>query len=189
MRPKAREGRAPSGVQLSLLMAMSGDTLSHLHAPDERGHWRLARPDDGPSIIAMCLRLYEEDPSPLRVDAEGVQRTLEVLARQPERGRAVVLEQGGRLLGYALLVSYWSNERGGEMCFVDELFVDRQARGRGHATALIEELAREGTPLWPAGSVALALEVTPTNARAQALYSRLGFVAAKNTTMVRLKGR
>jgi GNAT superfamily N-acetyltransferase len=156
-------------------------------SPVPAARWRLATPEDGPHIITLCLRLYEEDPSPLRVDAEGVRRTLEVLHAQPTRGRAVVLAQGARLLGYALLISYWSNERGGEMCFVDELFVESTARGQGHATALIEELARESTPLWPSGSVALALEVTPTNARARALYARLGFTPARNATMLRLR--
>jgi hypothetical protein len=35
------------------------------------------------------------------------------------------------LLGYALLIPYWSNEFGGVLLFVDELFVLREVRNRG----------------------------------------------------------
>jgi ribosomal protein S18 acetylase RimI-like enzyme len=45
-------------------------------------------------------------------------------------------------------------------------------RGRGHGSALIEQLAREEH-----AAVGVQLEVTNGNARALALYSRLGFRA------------
>jgi hypothetical protein len=40
--------------------------------------------------------------------------------------------------------------------------------------------------LWPGIPVALELEITPTNAKARALYERLGFAVKRNTTMRRL---
>src|SRR5437016_4012748 len=98
-----------------------------------RPMWRPATSADDDEIIRMALALYEEDPSPDPVPAEQTRRTLAVLQSEPARGRVVVLEIAGALAGYAFLIAYWSNELGGEVAVIDELFVDREHRGMGHA--------------------------------------------------------
>jgi GNAT superfamily N-acetyltransferase len=128
------------------------------------------------------LALYEEDPAPTPVTLEGALRTLGRLEAEPVRGRAVLHGDGFGVDAYALLCSFWSNELGGEVCIVDELYVVPSARGRGIASRLIGGLA--GRELaWFRDAVALELEVTPGNARARALYARLGFAAYKNALM------
>jgi GNAT superfamily N-acetyltransferase len=143
--------------------------------------WRLATPADDDAIVASSLALYVEDPSPERVDDAQVRRTLVALRAEPLRGRAVVLDVDDRVAGHAFLIAFWSNELGGDVCTLDELYVAPRARGAGHASALIESLARGH--LYP-GAVALQLEVTPRNADAMRLYQRLGF-AGKNVGLRR----
>ena len=145
--------------------------------------WRLATADDDPAVLEMFQALYREDPSPDPVPDEQLLRTLRVLREEPVRGRAIVLQSGGACVGYALLVSFWSNELGGEVANIDELYVAPDHRGRGAGTRLVEQLSRG--ELWGKVPVAIDLEVTPDNHRAKALYERLGFVAAKNTVMRR----
>lgn len=142
--------------------------------------WRLALPEDDDAIVALGRGLYEEDPGPDPVDPERLRHTLARLRLEPLRGRAAALELGGRVAGYALLISYWSNELGGEVCNIDELFVEAGARRRGWGRALFEAL--RGSALWPEQPVAFMLEVTPTNHQARALYERIGFVG-KNLSM------
>ena len=72
----------------------------------------------------MCLGLYREDPGPRPVAREQIEHTLAMLRDEPSRGRVLVLEVDGRPEGYALLIAFWSNELGGEVCEVDELFVN-----------------------------------------------------------------
>ena len=91
-----------------------------------------------------------------------------------------MLEVEGRVAGYALLVAFWSNEYGGEVCCVDELYVVPGARGRGFGSALFEGIGR----LWGREPVAVALEVRPENTRALSLYRRLGF-SGKNIVLRR----
>jgi GNAT superfamily N-acetyltransferase len=135
--------------------------------------WRAATADDDDAIVDLCLALNREDPGPYPVDAAQVRRTLAALRREPLRGRAVVLDVEGGVAGYALLVSFWSNELGGEVCEVDELYVRPALRSRGHGSALFDAI--ESGALWDAGAVGIALGVTDGNARARALYERLGF--------------
>jgi GNAT superfamily N-acetyltransferase len=137
--------------------------------------WRPASESDDDVLVEMCRGLYREDPAPFAGDAGPMRETLATLRREPWRGRAVVLEVGRQVVGYALLIAYWSNEFGGEVCAVDELYVTREFRGRGHGAALFQAIERGD--VWPAPVVALALGTTPGNARARRLYERLGFVA------------
>ena len=95
----------------------------------------------------------------------------------------MICDVEGRTVGYALLISFWSNELGGEVCNIDELL--RCYRGRGLATALLKELAEKEQSVWPIRPAALALEVISQNERARALYERLGF-RGKNLAMRRL---
>jgi ribosomal protein S18 acetylase RimI-like enzyme len=142
--------------------------------------WRDARAEDDDAVAVLFLALNEEDPGPAPVGERQVRLTLTELRRNPIRGKAVVLDIDGHAQGYALLMSFWSNELGGDVCTVDEIFVAREERSRGHATALLQSL----NAVWGRPMVAAALEISPTNERAGALYRRLGFQVS-NTTMVR----
>jgi GNAT superfamily N-acetyltransferase len=137
--------------------------------------WRVASAEDDECVVAMCMALNAEDPGPALVLPQQVRRTLDKLRQEPARGRAVVCDIGGRAVGYALLISFWSNELGGEVCTVDELYVLPEHRGSGLGTALLQGLAGADQSLWPAEAAALALEVSPRNERARALYERLAF--------------
>src|SRR5689334_19106210 len=147
--------------------------------------WRAARPDEDDLIVAMCLELYREDPGPAPVAPERVRHTLRVLRHEPSRGQAIVLEIDQRPIGYAFLIAFWSNELGGEVCEVDELFVTREYRNQGYGRSLFTEIER-GT-LWRLPVAAISLGVTPDNARARRLYERLGF-ATVGISMARQSG-
>jgi len=149
--------------------------------------WRLATERDDDVLVEMYLGLYREDPGPLPSDARHMGGTLATLRREPWRGRAVVLDVGQRVVGYALLIAFWSNELGGEVCEVDELFVTGDFRGRGHGTALFEAIERG--EVWPVPVVAVALGITPGNARARRLYERLGFAAVGVSMVKKVRGR
>lgn len=97
--------------------------------------WRSATADDDRAIVRLYMALNKEDPGTTPADPAQAQRTLALFRDTPERGHCVVLDQGGGSVeGYALLVSYWSNELGGLVCCVDEMYVAPQARGLGRGT-------------------------------------------------------
>lgn len=146
------------------------------------GVWRMAQPADDESVVEMCLGLFDEDPGPLPVAGTNMRATLAHLRRDPGRGRAVVLDVEQQVSGYALLIPFWSNELGGEICEVDELFVAPEHRNRGYGSSLFAAIAQGD--LWPLPVAAIVLGVTPNNLAARRLYERLGFAAA-GVAMVR----
>jgi GNAT superfamily N-acetyltransferase len=143
---------------------------------------RAATADDHDVLVAMMGALYVEDPSVHTMTADKALRTLQTLASEPIRGKAIVLGMSGATAGYALLASVWSNELGGTVCVVDEIYVAPAHRGAGLATWLVTSLRERTTP-WFTDAVAFELEVSPANTRARALYERMGFRAKRNTTL------
>lgn len=144
--------------------------------------WRSTVEAEDAVVVRHMLALYAEDPAPVPVLAEQCQHTLRRLRAEPQRGVAIGCEGSAGLVGYALLCSFWSNELGGEVCIIDELFVAPAERGRGHATELVKSLLARQMP-WFRDAVAVELEVTPGNGRARRLYERLGFRAYANALM------
>ena len=147
--------------------------------PSAENLWRNASALDDERIIALCLALYAEDPSVRPVPADHTRATLARFRAEPVRGKALVLEVDGRVEGYSLLASFWSNELGGELCTVDEIYVSPAHRGRGHARRILGDLLA-GSELWGRLPKAFDLEVTPDNLKARAFYESLGFKPAKN---------
>lgn len=127
---------------------------------------------DRAAITAMCMALYAEDPGLSAMTPAQIHRTLDAFAHQPLRGQAVVLELApGDLLGYALLVPFYSNEQGGLSCDVDELYVLPTHRSLGLGSSLFPAI--ESGTFGP--FIAISLITTPENLRARRLYERLGF--------------
>src|ERR1700685_3310922 len=140
----------------------------------------LTRDEDPSEVLAMMRALYVEDPASFPVDQGRFPHTIEFLLADPSRGSVIVFTQERVTCGYAILIPYWSNEFGGTMLFVDEVFVVPEARNRGIAHRFFEFLA-ETRPFDP---VAIALEVTPGNLRAQSLYHSIGFHPRRNATLI-----
>jgi GNAT superfamily N-acetyltransferase len=132
-----------------------------------------------PDVLRMMRELYEIDGQELRANPASFHSTIDYLLANPASGRIVLFTDGSVLHGYALLVSYWSNEWGGVVLLLDELFVDKEFRGRGIAKAFFKYLEHER----PFGAVVVALEVSSHNSRARALYESLGFTERYLRTM------
>src|ERR1051325_3070927 len=85
---------------------------------------------DSPGVLAMMRALYAEDSPAGRVDESRFPATLQTLMENPERGRMVLFRRAEELVGYSILIPYWSNEFGGNLLFVDELYVVPEARSQ-----------------------------------------------------------
>lgn len=137
-------------------------------------------------VVAMMAGLVAEDPASGGTGCPGGVRTVEHFLSDPAAGRIVLFFEPAEASprGYGILVPYWSNEFGGRIVFVDELYVVAGARGRGLARGFLETVERER----PFGARAVFLEVSATNARARSVYAAAGYEVRTHTTMVRLLG-
>ena len=126
----------------------------------------------------MMRELSHEDPGTEKITNKKISLTFRELSNNPKRGRIVVFEKAKAIIGYALLIPYWSNEYGGN---IDELYVKPEHRERGIATSFLKRVL-----LAKHEAVALQLEVTPTNTRARNYYRKFGFKKSKNLHLMRV---
>lgn len=130
-------------------------------------------------VVEMMRSLYMEDGAAHPVNHSIFPAAVEHLVSHPSAGQIVLIRSGNQLRGYALLIPYWSNEFGGILLFVDELFVSSAYRNHGIGRRFFLYLEQKR----PFDAVALALEVGPDNRSARRLYESLGFVQRRNATL------
>lgn len=134
-------------------------------------------------VVEMMQGLYQEDPASYKgMDPENFALTIKHFLSEPSSGSIMLFISDTIIIGYAILVPYWSNEFGGNILFVDEIFVRPDRRGQGIAKRFFSYLEVQR----PFGATACALEVTKRNSKARALYSSLGFIPRENELMIRI---
>lgn len=130
-------------------------------------------------LAKMIFSLYEEDPAGEPVTLEHIQRTAREARKKPEKLHIHLLWNESEPVGYAIINFFWSNEHGGDVVNIDEIYVVPEARNQGFGTAFFQELNN----LYPEAR-GFKLEASPSNVRAIAMYRRLGFSDATNLHMV-----
>jgi GNAT superfamily N-acetyltransferase len=118
-----------------------------------------------PLIRAYC-EFYEVEP-----DDDGLRTMFRTLINDPSQGAVFIAHDGARAVGFASLDWKWSSLKAARIGFLEDLFVDPEARGKGIADALIEVCAGRCREL---GMPALQWETAPDNHRAQQVYNRTG---------------
>ncbi len=120
----------------------------------------------------LYLTLAEEfysSPAVLHaVPREYFTRTFDEMTRSSDYTQGYILCDGDSPVGYGLLAKTYSQEAGGKVIWIEELYVREGARGKG----LGKEFFAFANTL---GAKRLRLEVEPDNERAIALYHALGF--------------
>jgi GNAT superfamily N-acetyltransferase len=88
-----------------------------------------------PLMRAYC-DFYESSPAD-----EGVIAMARTLVSDPSQGAVFIAREEGRAIGFATLDWKWSMLKGARIGYLEDLFVDPAARGRGTADALIQVCA------------------------------------------------
>ncbi len=138
--------------------------------------------EDFEAFGRMVLTLYTEDPEGEPVTVDKIRLTVKEAEEHPDKLMIVMFEHEGSIIGYSILTFFWSNEHGGDIINIDEVFVEPAYRSQGIGTAFINSLFGR----FPS-AIALKLEVSQSNHRAKRGYERVGFTDAPNLHMIKTK--
>ena len=97
-------------------------------------HYRPMGNSDTETVSALIKALYREDPAGEAMTDEKIRHTFDQLSARPDTGVVLVFETDFRIIGYALLINFWSNEYGGIVLIIDELYLVPAFRGQGVGT-------------------------------------------------------
>ena len=129
---------------------------------------RPAREDELEELLPL-MRAYcdfYESRRPTRACDDGAQAD-----HRSSQGAVFIARQDGQAIGFATLDWKWSMLKGARIGYLEDLFVDPDARGHGTADALIQVCADRCREL---GMPALEWLTAPDNHRAQKVYNRTG---------------
>ena len=149
--------------------------------PDAKDGFRVvaAGRDEAGRLVAAVRRFHDESGHEVGPEQAAA---IHALCADASLGRAWLLTDGRRDVGYAL--AYWrhSIDHGGRVAVLDDLWVEPGLRGRGSGTHLLRAaLAHmEGS-----GARAVVVEADPGDPAAMSFYSRLGFAAKGTALLVR----
>ena len=142
---------------------------------------RKIAPSDRELYLNMTREFYHSDAVLHPVDESFIQNTFDEMMRSEDYVLGYILEYDGTPAGYAQLSKTFSQEVGGLVVLVEELYVSPQYRSKGLGREFFKFL--EDCPARDARR--LRLEVTGSNTRAIALYERMGFTKLDYIQMVK----
>ena len=127
--------------------------------------------DDREAYLNMAQAFYRSDAVLLHVGKEHFIATFEELMRSDEYAVCYIFELDGKIAGYSLLAKTYSQEAGGKVLWIEEIYVIPELRGNRIGRSFFEFLIENR----PADIKRLRLEVERENEGAVRLYKSFGF--------------
>ncbi len=133
--------------------------------------WRPLCPQDRTEYLAMVKAFYRTDAVIKPIPPSYAEATFDELMRSNAYASCLVCETAQGLVGYALLAYTFSQEAGGKVCWIEELYIKEAFRGQGFSRAFFEIIFAS----LPADVKRVRLEIERDNTRAVNLYRSYGF--------------
>ena len=133
--------------------------------------YRQATSADISEIVDFQIAMARETED-LELDPEVVSKGVAAVFDNTSRGRYYVAERDGHVIGSLLITYEWSDWRNGAVWWIQSVYVVPEARRQGVYAGLyarVKELAEADPQVR-----GIRLYVDRRNARAQAVYMRLG---------------
>src|SRR5207244_1675803 len=146
-RPRIRSRRSPAGIRRSM--------------PGIAVDVRLATEAELEAVTALLVAQLREHR--VQTPEAKIASAIQGLLRHPERGRILVAVGEGRPVGVAALSFAWPLEYADRSAWLEELYVEPAARGRGIGTRLLRAALRVAAE---AGATVVDLEVEADHQRA-----------------------
>jgi len=131
-------------------------------------------------FLLMAESFYSSDAVAHNVGARNFEITFDTVMNKSPFASAFMIEESGEPIGYALLSFTYSNEVGGMVVLIEELYINELHRGKGYASKFFEFLQHE----YPSAK-RFRLEVRRDNQKAIALYQRLEYSTLDYIQMVK----
>ena len=119
--------------------------------------------------LAMAKDFYASPAVLENIPKENIMRSFLEFTGGTPFGDAFIFEENGEIVGYGVLAYTYSQEAGGKVVWLEEIYIRPEARGRGLGSEFID-FVLENIP-----AKRYRLETEPENEDAARLYIRKGF--------------
>ena len=125
--------------------------------------------EDKQIYTEMAKNFYSSPAVLENIPEENITKSFDLFLAGTPYGDAFIFEHGGQTVGYGVLAYTHSQEAGGRVVWIEEIYVKDEYRGRGFGSEFLE-FVKKNIP-----ARRYRLETEPENERAAALYRRHGF--------------
>lgn len=140
---------------------------------------RTIRKEDKKDYCKLADKFYHTTGVMHAVPYDFLESAFDRFLTDKTYGDIFVYEEDNLVLGYVLIAKSYSQEAGGLVVWIEELFVEKDYEGKGIGTALFKYVLNNF-------SVArFRLEVEPENERAVSIYKKFGFEFIEYQQMVK----
>lgn len=137
--------------------------------------------NDKAIYLEMAKEFYHSDAVLHPVPDSYLERTMEEALRSDTYVQLYIFESDGEDAGYAMTAKTFSQEVGGYVLWIEEVYIREAFRSKGLGReffAYVEEQRKSGVSR-------IRLEVERDNTRAISLYERLGYEVLEYVQMVK----
>ncbi len=133
-------------------------------------------------FVSMCMDFYNTDGVDHKIPVRNITKTFDKLMHDSSFCEAYAYVEDNEPKAYVLLAFTYSNESGGDVVWIEELYVSPDLRGKGIGSRLLDFVMEKYSYV-----SRFRLEVTENNAGAVKLYSKKGFKPLKYNQMEIMK--
>ncbi len=126
---------------------------------------------DKEQYVSMSRDFYQSDAVLHVVPDRNIRKTFELITSGSAFGDGYIIEHEGKVAGYLLVSFAYSNEAGGMVLWLEEIYVKPEFQGLGLGQELLNFIDEK----YKDKVVRIRLEVEESNDQAIQLYKKLGF--------------
>lgn len=126
--------------------------------------------NDKKEYIQMTKEFYTSEAVLHSIPQEYIETTFDNLVNNTPYAKGYMIEYNGEIAGYVLLAITYSNEVGGKVVWIEEIFIKEEFRGKGIGKNVFGQIK-----VLNKDAKRFRLEVTKENLGAIRLYENLGY--------------
>lgn len=141
---------------------------------------RELRKEDRDVFISMVKEFYTSEAVLHSIPETNIIKTFnEVIASSPY-AKAYIIEENNKTAGYGLIALSYSNEAGGLVVWLEEIYIKEDHRGMGLGSKFLDFIYEE----FSGKAARFRLEICKGNKSAQKLYNRKGYIELDYMQMI-----
>ena len=119
----------------------------------------------------MCREFFSSPAVCHPISTEAMKTTFQTACSHSPYMRGLMITKNDEIIGYLLLSFTYSNEVGGMVVWIEELFITEEHRGKGYGKKVLQWVM----VTYSHQAKRFRLEVTEENTLAKKLYQSMGF--------------
>ncbi len=142
---------------------------------------RELRKEDKDLFISMVKDFYNSDAVLHSIPTENIINTYNEVVSGSPYAKVYIMEEEKEIAGYGQISLTYSNEAGGLVIWIEEIYILEKFRGLGLGGKFLDFIDRE----FSGKAKRFRLEISEANEGAQRLYLRKGYTSLDYLQMVR----